>query len=106
MALSKEDLLAIREVVDESVSGLKEDVGILKTEMKEVKADITKIQVNQLENYLIPLVNELNEYQKSTYSRYNETADKFENKIIIYDAMSDTVKTHTKQIQELQQNQA
>ena len=40
MALTKEDLQAIKSIVDDSVSGLKEDVGILKEDVSGLKEDV------------------------------------------------------------------
>ena len=134
MALTKEDLLAIKVIVDDSVSGLKEDVSELKSDMVEVKADIcelkedvselkvdvsnlksdmkdvkerlTKIEVVQLENRLIPAVDEIISYQRSTYDRYHRDADRFEEKMGIYDTTVQVVAEHSVQIKELKLKQA
>ena len=148
MALTREDLLAIKVIVDDSVSGLKEDVSELKSDMVEVKADISelkedvselksdmvevkadisglkedvndlqsdmeyvkseivKIEVVQLENRLIPAVDEIISCQKSTYDRYNRDAYRFEEKMDVLDTTVQVVAEHSKKIKELQLKQA
>ena len=44
MALTKEDLQAIKFIVDDSVSGLKEDVDELKTEVTVLKEDVSELK--------------------------------------------------------------
>ncbi len=169
MALTKEDLLAIKGIVDESVKdlktdvkGLKTDVEVLKTDVKDLRTDVEglktdvkdlrtdveglrtdveglkthvesletnvedlkthvegleedmtdlkdrvkKIEVIQLENYLIPKVDEIAAYQKSVYERYSKGADTFEKKIPVIDSLEKTVADHSRQIQELQEKMA
>lgn len=148
MTLSKEDLLAIKGIVDESIGGLKSDVSSLKSDVsslktdvvtlksdvstlktsvskletdvailqsevsdlkddsEELKARVTKIEVVQLENYLIPKVEEISSYQKTVYERYNNNSERFESKISLLDTTAQTVEKHSEQIHELQLKQA
>ena len=120
MSLTKEDLQAIKGIFDErfdkldgrmgelegQVSELKENVNSLNTEVKEVKDRVTRIEVVQLENYLIPKVEEIAAYQKSVYERYAKGADRFEDKITLIDTTSQVVVEHSKQIRELQEKMA
>ena len=120
MSLTKEDLQAIRGIVEESisglngdvsslkgdVSGLKEDVSDLKTRMGKVESDMREVKVDLLENTLIPKVDEIAAYQKSVYERYTKDADRFEQKITIVDMLDDTVADHSKRIQKLECKQA
>lgn len=127
MSLTKEDLQAIKGIFDErfdkldgrmgeleghmdeleeQVSELKENVNSLNTEVKEVKDRVTRIEVVQLENYLIPKVEEIAAYQKSVYERYAKGADRFEDKITLIDTTSQVVAEHSKQIRELQEKKA
>ncbi len=98
MALTREDLQAIKEIVDDSVSGLKEDTSSLKDR-------VTRLEVIQ-ENKILPALDEIISYQKSTYDRYNRDADRFEEKINEHDAIVKIVAEHSKQIKELQLKQA
>ena len=92
--------------IKEDVSGLKENVSSLNADMKDVKERLTKIEVVQLENYLIPKVEEIAAYQKSLYERYTKDEDRFEEKISLIDSISTTVEKHSEQIRELQLKQA
>jgi len=89
-------------VLKEDVSSLKEDVGVLKEDVSGLKDDVTRIQVVQLESRVIPCINEIVEYQKSTYDRYNKQSDLFEDKISLLDATAQEVERHSEQIRELQ----
>ena len=93
-------------VLKEDVSVLKEDVSGLKEDVSGLKDDVTRIQVVQLESRVIPCINEIVEYQKSTYDRYNKQSDLFEDKISLLDATAQEVKKHSEQIRELQLKQA
>ncbi len=106
MSLTKKDVQIITEIVEQGVSGLKEDVGELKDNVSVLQEDVTKIQVVQLEGRVIPCLNEIVEYQKSTYDRYNIQSDMFEDKISLLDTTVQEVKKHSEQIRELQLKQA
>ena len=113
MALTKEDLQAIKGIVDESVKDLKTDVEFLKTSVERLETSVdklsdrvTRIEVVQLENYLIPKVEEISAYQNSVYERYTKDADRFEDKISLIDSIDQTVTEHSNQIQELQTKMA
>ncbi len=109
VSVLKEDVSGLKEDVSglkESVSSLKENVDSLNSDMKEVKERLTKIEVVQLENYLIPKVEEIAAYQKSVYERYTKDADRFEEKISLIDSIDAVVKDHSEQIKELQLKQA
>ena len=106
MALTKEDLLAIKGIVDESVKDLKASVSGLETDVSELKDRVKKIEVVQLEKYLIPKVDEIASYQKFVYERYTKDADRFEEKISLIDSIEQTVKEHSIQIQEIKAKMA
>ena len=148
MALTREDLAAIKSIVDESVKDIKTDVkdlrtdveglktdvkdlrtdvGGLKTDVKDLRTDVEglktsvsslesdvsvlkdrvkKIEVVQLEKYLIPKVDEIASYQKFVYERYTKDADRFEEKISLIDSIEQTVKEHSIQIQEIKAKMA
>ncbi len=44
MALTKKDLQAIKEIVDESISGMKTDVSSLKTDVSSLKTDVADLK--------------------------------------------------------------
>ena len=106
MTLTREDLQAIKGIVDESIGNIKADVDELRTDIAKLDARATKIEVVQLENYLIPKVEEISAYQKSVFERYRNNADLFEEKIALLDSTAQTVRKHSEQIQELQRKQA
>jgi chromosome segregation ATPase len=92
--------------LEEHVDSLDSKVSSLSVDMEDVKGRLTRIEVVQLENYLIPKVEEIAAYQKSVYERYTKDADRFEEKISLVDSIDATVKKHSEQIQELQLKQA
>ena len=134
MALTREDLAAIKSIVDESVKDIKTDVKDLRTDVEGLKTDVKdlrtdveglktsvsslesdvsvlkdrvkKIEVVQLEKYLIPKVDEISSYQKYVYERYTKDADRFEEKISLIDSIEQTVKEHSIQIQEIKAKMA
>lgn len=130
MALTKEDLQAIKGIVDDSVSGLKEDVSGLKESVSSLeervggleesvsalqddmsllnnKADnleneVRIIKVDKLENGALKILNEMAQNYSDTYQRYRNGADKFEVAFIDIDNLKKTVTKHSKQIKKLQ----
>jgi chromosome segregation ATPase len=46
MALTKKDLQAIKEIVDESISGVKTDVSSLKTDVSSLKTDVSSLKTD------------------------------------------------------------
>jgi len=95
------------------VSSLKSNVAILngkvsnlENDMSVLKDKVTKIEVVQLENYLIPKVEEISSYQKNVYERYSSVSNRFEEKIAIIDTMDIVVKKHSEEIKKLQLKQA
>ena len=134
MALTKEDLQAIKSIVDdsvgrienrmdglegrmdnlenrmdgleESVVGLKGSVTGLENRMGILEGDVKEIKVAQIENRIIPVLEEVHKYQQDVYERYYNGAELFEKKISLIDQIDDTVAKHSKQIQELQAKMA
>jgi hypothetical protein len=106
MALTKEDLLAIKSMLDPRFDRIDERFDRLEDDVEDVKERLTKIEVVQLENHLIPKVEEIASYQKSVYERYTKDANCFEEKISLIDSISKTVEKHSEQIKELQLKQA
>lgn len=84
MTLTKDDLQAISDIVEERLGGLKSDVSDLKsrmskveTDMNEVKSqivdlqnDVTDIKVNKQNNGAIRILNDLHSCYVDTYERY------------------------------------
>lgn len=122
MALTKEDLQAIKFIVDDSLkTGIKPDIDELKTRMDvvedqigaikgrldDVESDIKDIKVVQIEGCIIPVLNDVHQYQKDVYKRYHDGANLFDEKIALIDMTAETVARHSKQIKKLQElNQA
>ena len=122
-----DDLRKDVSVLKSDVSGLKSDVSNLKSDVSSLKSNVailngkvsnlendmsvlkdkvTKIEVVQLENYLIPKVEEISSYQKNVYERYSSVSNRFEEKIAIIDTMDIVVKKHSEEIKKLQLKQA
>ena len=116
MAEVKADIIELKEDVSklkEDVSNLQSDmetvkinVSNLQTDMEFVKEEVIKVQVVQLENRLIPAVDEIISYQKSTYDRYNRSAALFEEKTGVLDTTVQIVAELSRQVKELQLKQA
>ena len=124
MALTKEDLIAIKGIVDDSVKvgisglerridgietdvkGLKTDVAGLKTDVADLKDRVTRIEVVQIENRILPVLEEVHRYQKDVYERYYNDAQRFEEKIALIDTTAQIVSEHSKQIKGLQEKMA
>jgi chromosome segregation ATPase len=79
VAVLKEDVAVLKEevaVLKEDVAGLKKDVTSLQKDMEDVKERITRIEVLQLENNVIPRLNTIEQCYLETSKRYmQETAD-------------------------------
>ena len=122
-----DDLRKDVSVLKSDVSGLKSDVSNLKSDVSSLKSNVAilngkvsnlendmsvlkdkvaKIEVVQLENYLIPKVEEISSYQKNVYERYSSVSNRFEEKIAIIDTMDIVVKKHSEEIKKLQLKQA
>ena len=120
MALTREDLQAIKGIVSEGISGLEKKVDnlsdrmtVVEADVKETKdrltvveADVKDIKVVQLENRVIPVLEGVVKYQEDVYKRYYEGAKAFEDKIALVDMTAKVVEEHSKQIKELQLKQA
>jgi hypothetical protein len=68
--------------------------------MDSLEADVKEIKVVQIENRIIPVLEEVLKYQKDVYERYHNGAELFEEKISLIDQMDKTVSRHSKQIHE------
>ena len=120
MALTREDLQAIKSIVDDSVGrienrmdglegridNLENRMDGLENRMGILEGDVKEIKVAQIENRIIPVLEEVHKYQQDVYERYYNGAELFEKKISLIDQIDDTVAKHSKQIQELQAKMA
>jgi len=123
MALTKEDLQAIKGIVDDSVSGLKEsvsnleervggleesvsalqdDISLLNNKADNLENEVRIIKVDKLENGALKILNDMAQNYSDTYQRYRNGADKFEVAFIDIDNLKKTVTKHSKQIKKLQ----
>ena len=77
-------LLAISNIMDKKIEPLQGEIGEMKGEIVEMKGDITKLQGNyrkislQLENNVIPHLNELSSCYTSTFQRYSSQLGKMD----------------------------
>ena len=77
----------------------------LDTDTEVAHKKVTALVV-MLEGRVIPCINEIVAYLKSTYDRYNKQSDLFKDKICLLDTTANEVKKHSEQIRELQLKQA
>lgn len=117
MSLTKEDLLAIENLLDRKLDAKFNGIDA-KFESIDAKFDnldkrvsnledmVKVIKVDLLENDVIPRLSNIEECYTSTYERYRDGAERFEKEFDHIDTMDKTISKHSKQIQELQLKQA
>ena len=71
--------------LEESVVGLKGSVIGLENRMGILEGDVKEIKVAQIENRIIPVLEEVHKYQQDVYERYYNGAELFEKKISLID---------------------
>lgn len=91
MALTNEDLLAISNLLDVK----------LKSEIEPLKQQLTRIEVDLLENNVIPRMNTIESCYTSTYQRYKDYADKIESLFVDIDILKKVVSEHSEKLQKI-----
>lgn len=91
MALTKEDLLAISRMLDKK----------LDSRLKPMESRLKRIEVDLLENNIIPRLNTIEACYTSTYNRYKNDADRMEAAIEDVELLKETVAEHSERLQKL-----
>lgn len=91
MALTNEDLLAISNLLDVK----------LRTEIGPLKQQLIRIEVDLLENNVIPRLNTIESCYTSTYQRYKDYVDKSEALFADINILKKVVSEHSEKLQKI-----
>ena len=91
--LEQKDIEMIRNVVEDVVVSIKEDVAVL-------KEDVTKINLT-LENIVMPRLCTIEDCYTSTYHRYSEGIGQLETMQMDIDILKETAAQHGERLQRL-----
>ena len=91
MALSNEDLFAISQLLDTK----------LDARLKPIENRMKHIEVDLLENNVIPRLNTIESCYTETYNRYRDYADKIEAVFVDVDLLKKVVSEHSQMLQKI-----
>lgn len=91
MSLTNEDLLAISQLLDAK----------LDARLKPIENKLTRIEVDLLENNVIPRLNTIETCYTSTYNRYKDYADKMESAFADIELMKKVIADHSEKLQKI-----
>ncbi|MDE6751087.1 MAG: hypothetical protein K2K21_18775 [Lachnospiraceae bacterium] len=91
MALSSEDLLAISRLLDTK----------LDARLKPIENRIKRIEVDLIENNVIPRLNTIESCYIDTYNRYKDNADKMEGAYADIELLKKVVSEHSEKLQKI-----
>lgn len=91
MALTNEDLLAISQLLDVK----------LDARLKPIENRLKRIEVDLLENNVVPRLNTIEACYTSTYDRYKNYAEKMEAAFADIEIMKKVIAEHSEKLQKL-----
>lgn len=91
MALTNEDLLAISQLLDAK----------LDARLKPIENRLERIEVDLLENNVIPRLNTIESCYTDTYNRYKNYADKMEAAFADIEILKKVVSEHSEKLQKI-----
>jgi len=91
MALTNEDLLAISQLLDTK----------LDARLQPIENRLKRIEVDLLENNVIPRLNTIESCYTDTYNRYKDCADKMEAAFADIELLKKVVTEHSEKLQKL-----
>ncbi len=91
MALTNEDLLAISQLLDTK----------LDARLQPIENRLKRIEVDLLENNVIPRLNTIESCYTDTYNRYKDYADKMEAAFADIELLKKVVSEHSEKLQKL-----
>ena len=94
MALTNEDLLAISQLLDTK----------LDARLKPIENRVKRIEIDLLENNVIPRLNTIESCYTETYNRYKDYADKIEAVFADVELLKKVVSEHSEKLQKISQN--
>ena len=99
--LTKDDLNAIKLIIEDSISGLEGRLDGLESRLDNVEQDVKYVRVTQLENDVIPRLNTIEDCYIESSKRYLNSSDKFEAAIADIGVMKLAIRKNSEDIQEL-----
>lgn len=91
MALTNEDLLAISQLLDSK----------LNAKLQPIENRLRRIEVDLLENNVIPRLNTIESCYTDTYNRYKDYADKMEAAFADIELLKKVVSEHSEKLQKI-----
>ncbi len=91
MALTNEDLLAISQLLDVK----------LDARLKPIENRLKRIEVDLLENNVVPRLNTIESCYTDTYNRYKDYAEKMEAAFADIEIMKKVIAEHSEKLQKL-----
>ncbi len=91
MSLTNEDLLAISQLLDTK----------LDSRLKPIENRLKRIEVDLLENNIIPRLNTIESCYTDTYNRYKDYADKMDAAFADIELLKKVVSEHSEKLQKL-----
>lgn len=91
MALTNEDLLAISQLLDSK----------LNAKLQPIENRLRRIEVDLLENNVIPRLNTIESCYTGTYNRYKDHADKMEAAFADIELLKKVVTEHSEKLQKI-----
>lgn len=91
MALTNEDLLAISQLLDVK----------LDARLKPIEGKLQRIEVDLLENNVVPRLNTIESCYTDTYNRYRDYADKIQAAFEDIEILKKVVSEHSEKLQKI-----
>lgn len=91
MALTNEDLLAISQLLDVK----------LDARLKPIENRLKRIEIDLLENNVVPRLNTIESCYTDTYNRYKDYAEKMEAAFADIEIMKKVIAEHSEKLQKL-----
>ncbi len=91
MALTNEDLLAISNLLDKK----------LDARLTPMEERLKRIEVDLLENNVVPRLSTIESCYTSTYNRYKDYADKIESALADLDILKAVVASHSEKLRQI-----
>lgn len=95
MALTQEDLLAISTLLDKQLEQK------LKAALAPIKSQLTHIEVDLLENNVLPRLDTIESCYVSTFNRYKDSVEKIDSMESDIDLLKKVVSEHSDKLQKI-----
>lgn len=95
MALTTEDLLAISTLLDKKLEQK------FKAELSPIKTQLTHIEVDLLENNILPRLDTIENCYVSTFNRYKDSVEKIDSMESDIELLKKVVSDHSEKLQQI-----